>query len=64
MAKTYLCEHCGKAAAKYEARLAEEGRNILVCHSCLKKLNDDSCSLDNPHPYDYNPQDGESSFQV
>jgi ribosome-binding protein aMBF1 (putative translation factor) len=35
----YLCEHCGKKVAKYEARLLLEGRNILVCFDCLKELN-------------------------
>ncbi|MFC7440675.1 hypothetical protein [Laceyella putida] len=64
MAKTYLCEHCGKVAAKYEARLTKEGRNILVCQSCLKKLNDDPATLANPHPFDLDLQDGESTFQV
>ncbi|MFD1423013.1 hypothetical protein [Laceyella sacchari] len=61
MKKTYLCESCGKVAAKYEARLTKKGKNVLVCQSCLKKLNDEPDTFS--HPLDLDHQDGESSFQ-
>jgi hypothetical protein len=34
----YLCEHCHEKAAKYEAFMQYEGKNILVCWDCLHKL--------------------------
>ncbi|SHE77301.1 hypothetical protein SAMN05444392_10383 [Seinonella peptonophila] len=34
----YRCENCGRFDAKYEARIAFEGRNLLLCFTCLKKI--------------------------
>jgi predicted amidophosphoribosyltransferase len=39
----YLCEHCGKEEAKYEARFVMEGKNILLCERCLKHFDSSHC---------------------